>query len=89
METKWLTDHWRKYQCPECRNGDRSGCTANKENAKASREADGKTYYYCFVGCLMLQLDEDSRIKFIESQFNTKGHYEKLALDCEKEEVEK
>jgi len=80
MTPKWLLDHWRQHQCPECRNGDRSRC-ANKENAKAFREEpDGKTHYYCFVGCLMLQLDEDSRIRFIESQFNTEGHYEMLQM---------
>jgi len=80
MTTKpWLLEHWRQYQCPECKNGDRSKCTANRKNAKASREEpDGKIHYYCFIGCLMLELDAESRKRFTETQFNVDGHYEKL-----------
>ncbi|MCX6773666.1 MAG: hypothetical protein NTY68_01555 [Candidatus Micrarchaeota archaeon] len=80
----WLIDDWKKYQCPDCRKGDRSKCSANKKNMRAFREDEkGKIHYYCFMGCLMLELlekatPEDVK-KFIESQFNVDGHYEKLA----------
>ena len=72
-----ILEHWRSYQCPDCQKGNRSKCNADKENAKAIRiDETGKKHYYCFVGCLMLDLDEEERKKFIESQFNTGGHYE-------------
>ena len=75
-----LLEHWKKYQCPDCRKGDRSKCEVSRTEARAFRqEPNGKTNYYCFVGCLMLDLDESARKKFIESQFNTEGHYETLA----------
>lgn len=89
----WIIDDWKKYQCDACRNGDRSKCNATREGAAAFREDHkGKMHYYCFMGCLMLYLIEENvkpeEIKrFIESQFNRDGHYEKLARmgnDCMK-----
>ena len=73
-----ILEHWRKYQCDNCREGHREKCNTTEKNAKAFRiDENGKRHYYCFMGCLMLELDDESRKKIIESQFNDKGHYEK------------
>lgn len=73
----WMIEHWKKYQCPDCQKGDRSKCETTAENARAIRiDEQGKPHYYCFVGCMMLDLDDEGRKKFIESQFNDEGHYE-------------
>ena len=78
--SKIILEHWRSFQCPDCREGNRSKCSATKENAKAVRtEPNGKVHYYCFVGCLMLDLNDTQRKKFIEAQFNAEGHYEQLS----------
>lgn len=72
-----ILEHWKSFQCPNCQKGDRSKCETTEENAKAVRiDAQGKKHYYCFIGCLMLDLNDEERIKFIESQFNEEGHYE-------------
>jgi hypothetical protein len=77
---KRILEDWKSLQCPDCRKGDRSKCRATRENARAFMEdKKGKMHYYCFVGCLMLELPEEARRKFIVSQFDTDGHYEKLA----------
>jgi len=77
--SKRLLEHWQNFQCPDCRKGDRSKCKATPENAKVFREDEtGKVHYYCFLGCLMLELDAESRRKLIESQFDSDGHYEML-----------
>ena len=74
-----ILEHWRSFQCPDCREGHREKCSATKENAKAFRiEPNGKIHYYCFAGCLMLDLDEAGRKELTESQFNVAGHYEQL-----------
>ena len=80
----WLVKQWQDEQCEACRNGDRSRCSATKHNAVGVRiEPDGTAHYYCFLGCMMLDLmencDPSSLKDLIESQFNSKGHYEKLA----------
>ncbi len=73
MTPKWLLDHWHKNKCIK-------PCSANASNAKASiEEKPGSVRYYCCVGCMMLDLEDDGRREFIESQFNVKGHYSKLA----------
>lgn len=77
-----ILEHWRKEQCPDCRAGNRTKCNATKENAKAYRiDEKGQIHYYCFMGCLMLELDDEGRRKISESEFNVEGHYEKLAND--------
>lgn len=74
-----VLEHWRSFQCPDCRSGDRSKCSATKETAKAVRiEPNGKIHYYCFAGCLMLDMNDKQRKEFVEAQFNEEGHYEQL-----------
>lgn len=75
-----ILDHWKKEQCPSCRAGKK--CNVDRKHAKAVRiDEHGKPHYYCFVGCMMLDLDESERKKFTESQFNEEGHYEQLEKD--------
>lgn len=75
-----VLDMWKREQCPDCRAGNRSKCSATRETAKAYRiDEKGATHYYCFMGCLMLELDDAARKKIIESSFNVEGHYEQMA----------
>jgi len=75
----WMLEHWRKYQCAECRSGDRTKCSATRKNARAIRvDESGKEHYYCFVGCMLLHLTDAERLRFTEAQFNSEGHYEML-----------
>ncbi len=79
---QWMIDMWKKEQCDSCRRGDRKKC-GTVENAVCYRqEPNGIRRYYCFVGCMMLDLiengtEEDVR-GLVESQFNVEGHYEKM-----------
>lgn len=76
---KIILDDWKSLQCEACKKNDRTKCSATKENARAVRtDHKGINHYYCFLGCLMLELNEKARRKFILSQFNVDGHYEKL-----------
>lgn len=72
-----ILEMWKEEQCDDCRNG--RSCSANKENAACyTVDEDGNEKYYCFIGCMLLQMDEESRNKVIRSQFDVNGHYEKL-----------
>lgn len=75
----WLVDDWKSLQCKPCRDGSRHKCKCTKKNARAYRvDHKGKYHYYCFLGCLMLQLTQKERDSFALRQYNVDGHYEKL-----------
>lgn len=75
----WQEESWREEQCEPCRNGDRSKCACTEKDFKAFRqEPNGKMHYYCFLGCVMLELSREERMGFGLKQFNDEGHYEML-----------
>ncbi|MEK6848929.1 MAG: hypothetical protein AABX65_04860 [Nanoarchaeota archaeon] len=83
MSLQKLIAHFKKHQCEACRNGDRTRCIATRENSNTYRiDEKGETHYYCWPGCLMVEIyekDPEQLIKLIEDQFNREGHYEKMA----------
>ena len=69
----------RRQQCAPCRSG-KGKCSVTKENSNAYMERpDGSRTYYCWPGCILLQLDDVNMTKLVEDQFNIEGHYEKLS----------
>ena len=58
---EFIKAHWRLYQCPACRAGDRSQCQATREDSRADMTApDGTKKYYCFIGCALLDILDNS-----------------------------
>ena len=74
-----IRDMLKQWQCTDCQSGNFSHCNHTFENGKAFMEKpDGTRQYFCNIGCLLLQLDDEDMTHVIESQFNREGHYEKL-----------
>ena len=73
----WIRSYFQSQRCDKCKRGEPCGCT--RKDAKAYLEApDGTRRYFCYMGCLLLLLDDENLKHAIESEFNSEGHYEKL-----------
>lgn len=75
----WLREFFRSRQCDDCKAGRLCKCTRADAQAYLENLETGERKYFCYVGCAMLQLDDEDFKHFSVSQFDNEGHYEKLA----------